>query len=822
MTGAAPLRPAATWRPHVRLQSRPGLASSLLPYLPVLARARRWVDGARFTLIAGSLLLAAVLAPPAVASPRSSAGVTANGAGISPAAAAAGTAAAAVPPSAAPSAAPSVAPSGEPPRPRPRIALVLSGGGARGFAHIGVLRVLHELRVPVDIVVGTSMGSVVGGAYAAGASVDQLARMARQTDWNQVVADRPARDLLAYRRREEDVLLPSRLEFGLHRDGIALPPSAAGNAALEQALGRLLPAGTRELPSNRLALPFRAVASDLLTGEAVELVDTPLFLSMRASLAVPGVFAPVRVNGRLLVDGGLVRNLPVAMAHAMGADIVIAVNVGTALAPEKSLGSALGVTQQMLNILTEQNVQRSLRELAPQDILVAPDLHGVGFLDFSQVQGAIAAGEAATRALAPRLAALALDAAAYARFEQQRLAPPALADGALPLGRVTARSGGRINPAVLVAQSGLVAGQPVSVAQARAAGDALYGRGDLARVETEIVDGDGKRNVDIHAVPAAWATSRLRFGLELASDFNDANSFAMKLMYVRTSVNAWDAEVRAVMGIGDRRDIGVQFWQPLGAGAKWYVAPSLQYGASAGDIFSGGRRLARTAYNVSSASLVLGRELGNWGDLQFGVRRQSAGARVVVPEQDFTTTTFDTTEFLRYRVDTLDSLGFPSRGVLLDASLERSPAGVAGASLARSSVVGMAALHTDNWAGHLYGEWAHAQSGAAPLSLGGFLRLSGTPADSIQGRTIAFTRLVLARRVGALPLTLGGTVRAGFSLETGGGFDQPLSLSLKSSSRKQAASAFLSVDTRFGPAYLGAGATKDGDRTLYLFLGPIW
>ena len=697
--------------------------------------------------------------------------------------------------------------------------MVLSGGGARGFAHIGVLRVLRELRVPVDIVVGTSMGSAVGGAYAAGASVDDLARMARETDWDQVVADRPARDLLAFRRREEDVLLPSRIEFGLHRDGVKLPPSAAGNAALEQALGGLLPVGTRDLPSDQLSLPFRSVASDLLTGDAVELVDTPLFLSMRASLAVPGVFAPVRVGKRLMVDGGLVRNLPIGTAHAMGADIVIAVNVGTPLASEKTLGSALGVAQQMLNILTEQNVQRSLRELTARDILIAPTMPDAGFLDFSQVQRSIAAGELAARALAPRLAALSLDEAAYAQFENRRLVAPALADVAVPVGEVTATTSGRINPQVLVAQTNLLPGQAVTMAQVHDAADALYGRGDLARVESDVFDSGGKRNVALVASEAAWATSRLRVGLELASDFNDANSFAMRLMYVRTSLNAWDAELRAVMGIGDKRDIGVQFWQPLGVGSKWYVAPSLQYGSSADDIFSNGRRLARYAYNVSSASVVLGRELGNWGDVQLGVRRQSASMRVVLPEQDGSVKAFDSTRFVRYRVDTLDSLGFPSRGLLLDASVERS-VGADGASLARSSIVGMAAVHTDNWAGHLYGEWAHAQSGAAPLSLGGFLRLSGTAADSIQGRTIAFSRLVLARRIGALPLTLGGTLRAGFSLETGGGFDQPLSL--KSTSRKQAGSAFLSVDTRFGPAYLGAGATRDGNRTLYLFLGPIW
>jgi NTE family protein len=703
--------------------------------------------------------------------------------------------------------------------------LVLSGGGARGFAHIGVLRVLRELHVPVDVVVGTSMGSVVGGAYAAGASVAELERMARETDWERVVADRPARDALAFRRREEDVLLPSRIEFGVHRDGVSLPPSAAGNAALEQALGRVLPAGTRDLALSQLALPFRTVASDLLTGEPVELVDTPLFLALRASLAVPGVFAPVRVEHRLVVDGGLVRNLPVSTAHAMGAEIVIAVNVGTPLAPEKELGSALGVAQQMLNILTEQNVQRSLKELQAQDILIAPDLGTISFLDFQHVGQAIAAGERATRALAARLAPLALTPKQYALFEHRRLAPPTLADVALPLARVEARSNGRINPQVLALQSGLVEGKPATLEQVRRAADTLYGRGDLARVETDISDADGKRSVLIRASEAGWASSRLRVGLELASDFDDANSFALKLMYVRTSLNGWGAELRAVMGIGDRRDLGLQIRQPLGAGSTWYVAPSLQYGSSSGDIFSAGRRLQRVGYKVRGASFTLGRELGNWGDVQGGVTRQSASARVLVPEQGDTSTerAYDTIQFLRYRVDTLDSLGFPSRGYLLDAALARSPTGGDnGKSLARSSVVGLAAVHTENWAGHLYGEFAHAQSGAAPLSLGGFLRLSGTPADSVQGRSIAFARLVLARRVGALPVTLGGTVRAGFSLEAGGGFDQDLPLPQQRSLLRQAGSAFLSVDTRFGPAYLGAGSTRDGNRTLYLFLGPIW
>ncbi|MCE3606876.1 patatin-like phospholipase family protein [Massilia sp. P8910] len=707
---------------------------------------------------------------------------------------------------------------------RPRVALVLSGGGARGFAHIGVLRVLRELRVPVDIVVGTSMGSVIGGAYAAGSSVSDLEQMARLTDWDRVVADRPAREDLEFRRREEDVLLPSRIEFGLHSDGMSLPPAAAGNAALELALARLLPAGTRDRPVNQLSLPFRSVASDLVTGELVDLVDTPLFLTMRASLAVPGVFAPVRVNQRLVVDGGLVRNLPIDLARKMGADVVIAVNVGTPLAPEKNLGSALGVAQQMINILTEQNVQRSIRELGPGDVLISPELSGISFLDFRNIDSAIKGGEQATRELSQRLAALALPASEYALFENNRLATPPLSDTALPLAEVKVETSGRINPKILQVQSGLAQGQTLTREQVRRAANSLYGRGDLERVETDIEDEGGQRAVAIRATEAAWTNSRLRVGLELASDFDDANRFALKVMHVRSSMNPWGGEMRTSAQIGDERGIGMQFHQPLGAGSPWYVAPEIQYSSSSVDLFNAGRRRSRYAFSERSARFVVGRELGTWGDVQGGVVRQNLGARAVIPEQESGEHAATTYHYLRYRVDTLDSLGFPSRGYLLDAQLSGRGNGADGTgAMAQFSVLGLSAFRTRDWAGHVYGEYAVASSGAAPLDLGGFLRLSGSLPESVEGSRIAFGRLVMARRIGALPMTLGGTVRAGFSLEAGGAFDRQQQQAAQSGSAfKQALSGFLSVDTRFGPVYVGAGKTVHGSGTAYLFLGPIW
>ncbi|MFZ6748582.1 patatin-like phospholipase family protein [Undibacterium sp. Ren11W] len=708
-------------------------------------------------------------------------------------------------------------------KPRPKIALVLSGGGARGFAHIGVLRVLKEMHIPVDMVVGTSMGAVVGGAYAAGRSVEELEQLVKDTSWDSVLADRPARDKLDFRRREEDVLLPSRIEFAITKPGISLPPSAAGNAALEQALKHLLPSGTRNDPIDQLPLPFRSVVSDLVTGELIELTNTPLFQTLRASLAVPGVFAPVHINQHLVVDGGLVRNLPIDMAHKMGADIVIAVNVGTPLAEERQLGSAISVAQQMLQILTEQNVQRSLNELRPQDILIAPDLAGISFLDFNEHDKTMLAGQVATRLSASRLKALAVSEETYAALEQNRFAAFIAPDIALPLARIEVKGTRYINPAGLIAQTGLQPGQIITEEQIEQASSKLYGRGDLDHVETEIHDTIDQRSVTITANEASWSRNRLRIGLELASDFSDNNSFSLGAMHVAASLNPWGGELRSTAKIGSQRQLGTQLFQPLGPGSEYYIAPSLQYGANSQDIFEQGRKTLRAGFKFTTATLAAGKQLSNWGDLRIGVNRQLNQANVELPDtpDQASLKAFDTTQFFNFRIDTLDSLGFPTRGQFLDAGWQRSSAKENGQrSLAQSSIIAMSAFQTGDWAGHIYGEWAKSQRGSAPLSLGGFLRLSGTPANSLSNNTVALGRMVLARRVGSVPTALGGAIRLGFSAELGGGFGADDVV--KFSNLKQSASAFVSLDTRFGPLYFGSGTTRGSGSTLYLFLGPIW
>ncbi len=705
---------------------------------------------------------------------------------------------------------------------RPKVALVLSGGGARGFAHIGVLRVLKEMRIPIDFVVGTSMGAVVGGAYAAGRSIEDIEDIVRNTSWDTVLADRPARDALDFRRREEDVNLPSRIEFAVTKSGITFPPSAAGNSALEQALTRLLPNGMKSEHINHLPIPFRSVASDLVTGEMVELTDTPLFITLRASLAVPGMFAPVHINKRLVVDGGLVRNLPIDMAKKMGADIVIAVNVGTPLAQEKELGSAISVAQQMLQILTEQNVQRSLKELRPKDILIAPNLSGIDFLDFDEHHNAMLAGDIATRQLETRLQHLQSTPEDYRRYEQLRTAEGSTPDRALKIASIEIQGTQNINPDILLKQSGLQLNEVTSEEKIRQVTGKLYGRGDLDHVEVEIDDRGEERDVVIKTHEAVWSKNRLRLGLELSSDFNDTHKFSLGAMHIAASQNRWGGEARIIAKIGSDRILGAQFFQPLGVGSEWFIAPSLQSNASSTDLFSEGRKLIRYGYKANSIILPFGRQIGNWGDIQIGVRRERVEVKKLLPEEPGPDVRiFQTTEFLRYRVDTIDSLAYPTRGNYLTMEWDRAldQDGNKKAIL-NSSVLGMSAFKRGEWAGHIYGEWSRSQGDIAPLSLGGFLRLSGTPAESLSNKTVALGRVVIAHRIGSMPAALGGAVRLGFSAELGGGFKE--NEAVKFSKIKRAVSSFVAFDTRFGPLYFGAGATQGIGSSFYLFLGPIW
>lgn len=707
---------------------------------------------------------------------------------------------------------------------RPRIALVLSGGGARGFAHLGVLQVLHEHRVPVDMVWGTSMGAVVGGAYAAGRTTEELRQLVRTIHWDSMFDDRPPRETLSPRRRDEDIVVPSRVEFALGSSGLSLPPSTAGNAALELALARLLPEGLHQQPSQALPIPFGSVATDILNGAAVHQTDTPVFQALRASLSVPGVFAPVRVNNRLLVDGGLVRNLPVETARAAGADIVIAVNVGTPLGDdERELASSVGVMRQMLALLTEQNVTQSLAALRPRDILITPDLAGVGFLAFKAYEKAEKAGEDAARRVAERLQALSLSPEAWAEHLAVRQQARALAAREpLPLGSVTARGVERLDEGTLVARAGLKPGEPVTTEKAYEAATRLYGDGLVSRVTVGVQDLARERHVTLDIQEAQWARSRLRLGLEMSSDFEDSNAFTLAGLYVAGPLTRFGTELRTVARIGSRREFATELWQPLRVGSPWFGSLMVDVQGAPSDVYQNGELVARVSYRSAETTARIGRRLGDWGEFRLGATAGRYSVRPLLPGELPVLRLSQRQVLFELRGDTLDSLGFPTSGHLIGLQWQRPMGTDEGEQRSsRLLIQGLKAFGWGAWSGHVYAERGKATGGAAaPLGLGGFWRLTGQPIESLQGNSVVLGRLVMARELAALPPVLGRAVRAGFSLELGDAVESGERIRL--SGMRRAGSLFLSADTRFGPVYLAVGGTGGQPTRVYLFLGPIW
>jgi NTE family protein len=704
---------------------------------------------------------------------------------------------------------------------RPRVGLVLSGGGARGLAHIGVLRVLRELRIPVDVITATSMGAIVGGSYAAGLTPEQMRDIVLGTDWDALFAGRPPRAALHWRRKLDDGRNLSKFEFGVGRDGLSLPRGAVGGHELEELL-RQLTAGVQDIDYlRRLPIPFVALATDLETGAAVELVDVPLSQAMRASMSIPGAFAPVPYEGRLLVDGGLVDNLPVQAARKLGADIVIAVNVGTPLAPRRELGTAFGVAQQMLNILTEKNVEASKRELHARDVLIEPDFGAVTLIDFSKAAQIIALGEHAARAALARLQPLTAAPQDYAALEARRtpragdIAPPRLA-------QVQVEGLARTNPETVRAQVDLPSTRYVSAEEIRDAVRQANAELKFERVDYRIDTVGDARVLVMQPVEKSWGPHTLRLGGLAMTNFSDDNTFNVVAAHTLTDVNGWGGEWRNELQLGNSILASTDLYQPLGAGSRWFLLPGIGVRRASADVFDGDNVIGRVQSTESVATLQLGYTLARLGYVSVG--RALGRARVdtlIAPAPQPATHAKTDRWFARGFFDRLDSYAFPKRGALLgleyyafDRDDPSAPVqNVSAANLLSAWTYGRTTLLLNTYA-------VRATRDGTGSALGGFLNLSGTPQGRFSGARTFFGSLITYREMSDLlgelpaPIYLGGSLEAGNSVDSNG--------SLTWGELKRAGSVFIAADTIAGPIYLAYGRTQGGRSTPYLFWGLFW
>jgi len=704
---------------------------------------------------------------------------------------------------------------------RPRVCLVLSGGGARGAAHVGVLKVLEELRVPVDCIAGTSMGSIVGGAYASGMPVADMERELAAITTSALFVERPPREDLPLRRKRDDRSILMGVEFGVDKEGLELPKGLVSGIQLEAVLRRLVRTpGWRAFDA--LPIPYRAVATDLESGTAVVIAEGEVAHAMRASMSVPGAVAPVERGDRLLVDGGLTDNLPVDVARAMGADIVIAVNLGTPLLKREGLGSVLGVTSQMINILTEQNVRTSLASLKPQDILIEPELGDFSASDFDELSKTVPIGEAAARKVAARLGALAVPAGEYARLQVARTTPPAA--GTVVIDEVRFNAMKRVNAEVPKAWMETKAGEPLSQEELDLDLRRLYGTGDYERVGYTLLEERGRRVLAVDAIEKSWGPDYLRLGLGLGSDFHGDNFYNARASYRRTWINSLGAEWRADVQAGNTSFAATEFYQPLFVNRALFLAPRLEAQRRTQDLYSNGENIARFDVRSSLAALELGSEFGRFGELRLGLAAGSTNtARRIGPASLDSETGRSSIGAVTARldIDQLDSANFPRFGYAGHAEVFASTPDL-GADQRYTRLVADA-VGAYSWGRHTI---QLAAKGGMPagsdrlpaydnMVWGGFLQQSGYARGELTGQRLAFGRAVYTYR--ALRQRFFEGTYLGVSLEAGhlGG---PLVPGGASGFLKSAA-VFFAIDTPVGPVYIGYGKAAGGRSAAYFYLG---
>ncbi len=706
---------------------------------------------------------------------------------------------------------------------RPKVGLVLGGGGARGGAHLGVLEVLEELRVPFDCVAGTSMGALAAGAYVAGVSPADMKETIAKTDWAGMFDDSAGRDSVSLRRKQIDDRFYSGLEFGVTKDGLRYREGAVAGEKIKLFFNELVRADLGERNIEDLPIPLTLIATDIGNGERVAMRSGNLTSAMRASMSVPGAIAPVVREGRKLVDGGLVDNVPVQeVRDRCGAQVVIAVNVGSPLLKPDQVTGVFSVVGQMVNLLTEQNVAKSISILAPGDIYMRPELGTITAADFNRQIEASAIGRAAALAVADKLRALSVSPEEFKAWRGMvRLEP-----GPKPpvVHEVRVEPTRFVNPVELRAAMRQKEGEPLDSKTLAQDLVLVYSRGDLQSLDYSVLTERDKTILKLTPLEKSWGPDYLRFGVNLSSDFRSESPYNVRALYRKTWMNAFGGEWLTAAQLGSNQGIGTEFYQPLDYRQRYFVRPHVGVDQSKVGLYLDGDRRAEYILREARVGLDLGVNLDVYGQAKVGWLERSLRATLDTGSSLFPDAKGQVGGVAAsLALDTQDFAFFPTKG--FRANLDYFDA-------MRVSDLGEKYGRVE---GRLSGAWSpgdlillgrleggQATNGSPPLgdgfTLGGLGRLSAFAPSQIIGNDAYGLVSVQAqyRLTKPMPI-LGLSLLAGVSYEAGYMKNPVTEPNLTGGINSYG--VYLASNTIFGPIYLGYATSKDRSGRFYLFIG---
>ena len=704
---------------------------------------------------------------------------------------------------------------------RPRIGLVLSGGGARGLAHIGVLRKIEELRIPIDVVVGTSMGSIVGGLYAIGLSPDEIEQGVKSIDWETVFNDYARREFRSFRRKQDDYLFTSSNRIGVSAEGLKLPPGLIEGQQIELALDRLAYPGFHIKDFDKLHIPFRAIATDAETGDAVILGSGNLAKAMRASMSIPAALPPVKHEGKLLIDGGIGNNIPVDVARDMGADLFIVVDVSAPLASQEDLQSSIGITGQLTTILTRRIADQQLKTLTDRDVLIVPGREDLGSSSFLEYAALIQAGLDAAEQQAEQLGALSLSPGEYQAYRDSL---PKVARSQPVIDFIEVDNRTPLDDGIIELIISQKVGEPLDAEQLERDMQIIYGLDLSSSVVYDLVERDGRTGLVVIARARTWAPSYLQLGLALRAEFEIGAAATLDLIYTHPAINRMGGEFRADLAAGSEPRVLLSLYQPLDKRFRYFVAASGGFVSYAfPEIVDSGQIEELSRFDRTVAAVEAGRIFGRATELRVTLSRASGERDTLIGQPPAGDTAFDEGGYkLRLLHDTLNSVDFPRSG-FNGRLFWRANREDLGADLdydqVHASLGGAGTWHRNSI--YARGVYETTLDENAPdnalFRRGGLFELSGFLDRELKGQHFGMLQAIAFRRLGNITLL---PIYAGFSIEGGNAWNSREDITLDNT--VFAGSVFLGADTILGPFYLGYGINDSNASSVYLYLGRRW
>ena len=708
---------------------------------------------------------------------------------------------------------------------RPVVGVAFGGGSARGLAHIGVIRWFEEHRIPIDVAAGTSMGGLVGGGFAAGMDADELDRLITSLNWDDLFGS-SGFAFKNIRRKADGRDYPSRLEFGLRR-GIVPPASLNTGEQVERFLGRIATPYFNLSSFDELPTPFRTVAVDLITATEVVIDRGSLADAMRATMSLPLVFPPVELDGRVLVDGGAMNNVPANVVRNMGADRVIAINVGELEDRDALSFTILSVAGSTLDAMTRAATKRAL---ASADIVINVPLESFGSLDWRRSAELIDEGYKAAEAMREQLLPLAVDDEAYGRWKEARqerrlreLPPVAFVDveGFAPADAARLRF---VLPRYV--------GSALDVVALERDLEPFTG---LDRYQTvtwrPALNAEGKVGLVVRGRLKPYSPPFLMLGLNAENTRSTDFRITATARYLSYGVMGSGSELRVDGTLGSDPAVGAELYEPLGTSPVFF-APSASWTTSTFNIFADDEVTAQYGQSISRVGLLGGLNLGARSDVRAGFVFGRVDSDLDVGDTGLGTIEGSEASFrMMWRVDTQDTPVVPQGGTFSTVALRYQFDGPdrvqGGTSTPEAPFTQFSGAATRFWS--VSGRnrlFVHGEAGTSfhgdPLlpdkfRLGSPLRLGAFEQGQLQGNHYYLATGGLLRQVGRLPDFIGAGLFAGGWIENGDAFDD-----FSVATWRTNVSGGVIADTLVGPILLAASAGGDGRFRVYLGVGRLF